>query len=270
MSPIICSPDGTLPRIERALIAARQAGALLLRHRGKLHAVERKGRVDLVSEADRGSEELIAAAMLGAFPKDGYLGEEGGERGGGGPFRWIVDPLDGTTNYVHGLPIFAVSIGLEFDGVPVAGVVHTPALGETFHARRGSGTWRDGVEARVSDTNQLVDAVLSTGLPYERAAMAPRLLADWEWGIHNLQGLRRTGAAAVDLAWTACGRLDGYWEREISPWDFTAGSVLVEEAGGRISRPDGAPLTCEAGAVVASNGRLHERVLEGLAELPAR
>ncbi|MFH1532028.1 MAG: inositol monophosphatase family protein [Pseudomonadota bacterium] len=268
MNRIDVTPDGTLARVERALIAARHAGALLLRHRGRLQAVEHKGRVDLVSEADRGSEELVAAALLGAFPEDAYLGEEGGERGGGGPFRWIVDPLDGTTNYVHGLPIFAVSIGLEHDGIPVAGVVHTPALGETFHARRGAGAWRNGLPAAVSATDQLVDAILSTGLPYERAAMAPRLLADWSWGIHNLQGLRRTGAAAVDLAWTACGRLDGYWERVLSPWDFTAGAVLVEEAGGRVSRPDGAPLCCAAGPVVASNGHLHDRILAGLAEVP--
>ncbi len=268
MNRITVAPEGTLCRVERALVAARRAGALLLRHRGCLQAVEHKGRVDLVSEADRGSEEVVAATLLETFPEDAYLGEEGGERGGVGPFRWIVDPLDGTTNYVHGLPIFAVSIGLEHDGIPVAGVVHTPALGETFHARRGAGTWRDGHRAAVSETDHLVDAVLSTGLPYERTAMAPRLLADWSWGIHNLQGLRRTGAAAVDLAWTAVGRLDGYWEREISPWDFTAGAVLVEEAGGRMSRPDGTPLSCEAGPVVASNGRLHDSILNGLAEVP--
>lgn len=261
-------PDGTIPRVERALAAARRAGALLLHHQGRLQAVERKGRVDLVSEADRGSEDLIAAALLGAFPGDDWLGEEGGAQGGGGPFRWVVDPLDGTTNYVHGLPIFAVSIGLHHEDAAVAGVVHTPALGETFHAWRGAGVLRNGTPVGVSSTNDLVDAVLSTGLPYERTAMAPRLLADWSWGIHNLQGLRRTGAAAVDLAWTACGRLDGYWERHIGPWDYAAGALLVEEAGGRASRPDGSALGCAAGAVVASNGRLHDRILAGLEGTP--
>ena len=262
------APEGTLVRLEKALTAARHAGALLLRHRGRLQAVTHKGRVDLVSEADRASEELLAGLLLGAFPRDAWLGEEGGSRGGPGPFRWIVDPLDGTTNYVHGLPIFAVSIALQHEGHTVAGVVHTPVLGETFHACRGAGARRDRQPASVSTTDALVEAVLSTGLPYERTAMAPRLLADWSWGIHNLQGLRRTGAAAVDLAWTACGRLDGYWERHIGPWDFAAGALLVEEAGGRASRPDGLPLAMEAGPVVASNGRLHDRILAGLAETP--
>ncbi len=263
-------PDGTLLRVEGALAAARRAGAVLLRHRGRLQAVEHKGRVDLVSEADRASEELLAAALLEAFPTDDWLGEEGGVRGGGGPFRWIVDPLDGTTNYVHGLPIFAVSIGLLHAGLPVAGVIHTPAMGETFHGWRGGGVWRNGAPVAVSVTNQLVDAVLSTGLPYERTAMAPQLLSDWSWGIHHVQGLRRTGAAAVDLAWTACGRLDGYWERHIGPWDYVAGALLVEEAGGRATRPDGSALGVAAGAVVASNGHLHERILAGLggASLP--
>jgi len=264
MNPSAAASEGTPARLRHALVAARRAGALLLRHRGRVQTVERKGKLDLVTEVDRASEELVAAALLGAFPQDGYLGEEGGSRGGPGPFRWIVDPLDGTTNYVHGLPIFAVSIALEHDGRTVAGVVHTPVLGETFHARQGAGARLNGEPARVSTTGHLLDAVLSTGLPYERVSMAPRLTADWSWGIHHLQGLRRTGAAAVDLAWTACGRFDGYWERNISPWDFAAGALLVEEAGGRVSRPDGAPLSCEEGGVVASNGRLHSRILDGL------
>lgn len=258
---------GTAARVERALIASRHAGALLLQHRGRLQNVQRKGRVDLVSEADHASEELLTTQFLAAFPDDGILGEEGGVHGGHGPFRWIIDPLDGTTNYVHGLPIFAISIALEHRGMTAAGVVHIPALGETFHATRGAGARCNGRPVEVSTTGQLVDAVLSTGLPYERVSMAARLVADWSWGIHALQGLRRTGAAAVDLCWTACGRLDGYWERDIGPWDFTAGALIIEEAGGRVTRPDGSRLRCEAGPVVASNGHLHEAILAGLTGL---
>ena len=262
------TPAGTEARFEQALIASRHAGALLLQHRGRLRHVHHKGRVDLVSEADHASEELLATHLLSAFPDDGILGEEGGVQGGDGPFRWIIDPLDGTTNYVHGLPVFAISIALEHRGNPVAGVVHAPALGETFHAMRGKGARFNGRSAEVSTTDRLVDAVLSTGLPNERVSMADRLVADWAWGIHALQGLRRTGAAAVDLCWTACGRLDGYWERYIGPWDFTAGALIIEEAGGRVTRPDGSRLRCEAGPVVASNGHLHDEILAGLAGTP--
>jgi len=268
MTHLTNAPPGTAPRLEAALIAARVAGAVLLGHRGRLKAVEHKGRVDLVSEADRASEEIVSGRLLGTFPEDALLGEEGGSLGGSGPFRWVVDPLDGTTNYVHGLPIFAVSIGLEYQGRRVAGVVHTPALGETFHAVLGQGARCNGSAISVSTTSRLVDAVLSTGLPYHRIQVAERLLADWSWGIHNLQGLRRPGAAAVDLAWTACGRLDGYWERHLGPWDMAAGALIVEEAGGRVSRPDGAPLDSEAGSLVASNGRLHEMILSGLGGEP--
>ncbi|MBM4370203.1 MAG: inositol monophosphatase [Deltaproteobacteria bacterium] len=251
--------------METALVGARLAGEALLRRQGRLTAVEHKGRVDLVTEADRASEAILEDRILRSFPMDGLLGEEGGTRGGGGPFGWIVDPLDGTTSFVHGLPIFGVSIGITWRGELVAGVVHVPVLGETYSALRGEGSRCNGRPIRVSSTLRLVDALLATGFPYDRTERLPRLLADLSWGLRQLQGLRRYGAASVDLAFTACGRLDGYWERVLGPWDMAAGALLVQEAGGRVSHPDGGPLRLEHGPLVASNGHLHDAILEGLA-----
>ncbi len=242
--------------LEVALSAARRAGEVLSAGFGAEHAITYKGEVDLVTEIDEEAERRIREELLGTFPTYGMLAEEGGELAGEEDARWIVDPLDGTTNYAHGLPIFCVSVALERAGEVVLGVVHDPMHEETFVAEQGGGATLNGQPIRVSDTDNLIRALIATGFPYDRAEM-PEALELFGRLAATTRGMRRLGSAALDLCYVASGRLDGYYERGIWPWDLAAGSVIVEEAGGKLTNYRGDVLDLDGREIVASNGRLH-------------
>src|SRR6202046_5820715 len=240
--------------------AARRAGRSLKRDLGELEhlQVSLKGPRNFVTAADRKAEEMLRDDLEKARPGYGFLGEEGGAREGADKsHRWIVDPLDGTTNFLHGIPPFAVSIALERDGVIVAALVYNPANEETFVAERGKGAYLNDQRIRVAARERLNDAVVACGLPhYGRGDLA---LARCEIAAaqQHFAGLRRSGAAALDLAWIAAGRLDAYWERDLSSWDMAAGSILVREAGGFVSDLDGDGDIFAKGQVVAGNDTMH-------------
>lgn len=247
--------------LEAALGAARAAGEVLSEGFGLRREVRYKGEVDLVTEMDERAEEIIREALLGAYPSYGVLAEEGGALRGEEDARWIVDPLDGTTNYAHDLPIFAVSIALEKAGEVVLGVVHDPMREETFVAERGRGARLNGRPMSVSDTDELVRALVVTGFPYDRDDVPAALELFGRFSM-VAQGMRRLGAAALDLCYVAAGRLDAYYELGIHPWDVAAGNLVLEEAGGRITDYRGDPFDLERGELVASNGRLHPALVE--------
>jgi myo-inositol-1(or 4)-monophosphatase len=244
---------------------AARAGAVLAEGAFRSHSADRKQTaIDLVTEFDRRSEQLIVDAISAQFPGDAVVAEEGGGQKSAGPRRWLVDPLDGTTNFAHGLPFFCVSIGLEVDGRPEVGVVAAPALGWTFWASRGQGAWLDGRRLSVSATARLAESLLATGFPYDNASSPENNFAEFVRLYPRTQGIRRVGAAALDLAMVAAGWLDGYWEQKLKPWDSCAGVVLVEEAGGRVTDYQGGRFSVDGGRVVASNGHLHDELLAAL------
>jgi len=244
--------------------AARKAGRTLKRDLGEVEnlQVSRKGPADFVTAADRRAEEILYAELTKARPGYGFLGEEGGRRDGDDKSHcWVVDPLDGTTNFLHGIPQFAISIALERDGVLVAGVVYNPANEELFVAERGKGAFLNDQRLRVAARRSLADAVIACGLPHsgrgDLAAFRGELAAVQD----KVAGLRRFGAAALDLAWVAAGRLDAFWERNLSPWDMAAGVLLVREAGGFASDLDGGDRIFDKGEVVAGNETLHRALM---------
>ena len=248
-----------------ALSAARRAGEVLRAGFGTEYAITYKGEVDLVTEVDTEAERVIREELLGTFPTHGMLAEEGGELGGEEDARWIVDPLDGTTNYAHGLSIFCVSIALERAGEVVLGVVHDPMGEETFVAERGRGATLNGEPIRVSSTDEPIRALIATGFPYDRAEL-PEALELFGRLAASTRGMRRLGSAALDLCYVAAGRLDGYYERGIWPWDLAAGSVIVEEAGGRLTNYRGDVLDLAGREIMASNGRLHSAMIRLIGE----
>ncbi len=264
-----------------AVAAARDAGGLLRERLDRPREVGFKGTVDLVTDADRASEALIAGRIQEAFPEHRLLGEEGargalaeddgsdGEGDATGGFGWLVDPLDGTTNYAHGYPHFAVSIALEQAGTLLLGVVYDPMRNELFVAERGRGATRNGEPIHVSGTEDLIRAVLTTGFSYDlarRAVQAPV----WRAFLTRVQGIRQTGSAALNLCYVAAGRLDGYWEGPLQPWDTGAGALLVEEAGGRVSDLRGGSFRPYGREILASNGALHGAMLAVLAASTAK
>lgn len=236
--------------------------------------VEHKGAVDLVTQADRASEEAIVSALRAAFPGHAILAEEGGgaELGSGGPI-WLVDPLDGTTNFAHGFPVFVVSMALRDDAGLAAAVVYDPLRDECFSAARGRGASLNGAPVHVSACPDLDRALLATGFPYDRRTAEDNNVRSFGTFIRRCQGIRRAGAAALDLAYVACGRLDGYWEPRLQPWDVAAGMLIVREAGGRVTDytgDDGQPGTIHNREIVASNGRFHGEMIAVLSELYPR
>ena len=245
---------------------AREAGALLrdFYHRGV--RTEYKGDVDLVTEADRASEALIGSRLRAAFPDHGIYGEEGTREGLDGEFRWYVDPLDGTTNFAHGFPVFCVVLGCERrrpglaadeDGEMVAGVIYDPLRDEMFSAARGEGATLNGEAIHVSRTQTLDESLIATGFPSHKRHRNPNVHFYQEFTLRS-HGVRRAGAAGLDLAYVACGRLDGYWEFQLNPWDTSAGYLLLEEAGGRITHFDGSKFTLDSREILASNGLIHD------------
>jgi myo-inositol-1(or 4)-monophosphatase len=249
------------------IAAARKTARALKRDFGELEKlqVSLKGPANFVSSADRRAEETLYQELSKARPGYGFLGEEEGHREGTDTsHRWIVDPLDGTTNFLHGIPQFAISIGLEREGSVIAGLVYNPASEEMFIAEKGKGAFMNEQRIRVAGRKRLADAVVACGLPHiGRGDLA---LAAKETGAIQAQvaGLRRFGAAALDLAWIAAGRLDGYWERDIKPWDMAAGSILVREAGGFISDCDGGVDMFAKGHIVAGNEAIQKELLRVL------
>jgi myo-inositol-1(or 4)-monophosphatase len=244
--------------------AASLAGTKLMRRYARRSSlvVEQKGPADFVSEADREAEEVILSHLSSAFPHHGLVTEESAPRRGGAAARFFVDPLDGTTNFLHGIPHFAVSIGLEVEGVIEAGVVFDPAKDEMFVAQRGRGTWLGRRRQTVSDDRTFARAVVSTGIPH--ASGRPRharYLPMLEAVMWHAAAIRRMGAAALDLAYVAAGRSAAFFELGLKPWDMAAGAALVTEAGGRISGVDGRDDFMRSGEVLATNGRLHARTL---------
>lgn len=252
---------GTDELLQTAVRAAREAGAVLAERFSGPRRLEHKGAIDLVTDADRAAEAAALGVIREAHPDHAILAEESGASGAS-PFRWIVDPLDGTTNFAHYVPQFAVTVACEVEGRVEAGVIFDPMRGELFHATRGGGAWRDGERIAVSSESEVGRALLSTGFPYwihERPDYPLRLFAAF---LQRAQGVRRFGAAALDLAWLACGRYDGFFELGLKPWDVAAGALLVEEAGGVVTNLDGSPFTLDGGQILAAPPALHGGLLE--------
>src|SRR5215468_7999592 len=242
------------------MAAARKAARALKRDFGELEKlqVSLKGPGNFVSAADRRAEETLHAELMKARPGYGFLGEEGGQREGADKTHtWIVDPLDGTTNFLHGIPQFAVSIGLEREGTIVAGVIYNPATDELFTAERGKGAFLNDQRLRVAARQRLTEAVVACGLPHHGKGDLALFRSEFAHVQDKVAGLRRFGAAALDLAWVAAGRLDGYWERDISPWDMAAGLLLVREAGGYVTDLDGGDAMLAKGHILAGNEAMH-------------
>ncbi|MBN1955753.1 MAG: inositol monophosphatase [Anaerolineae bacterium] len=255
---------------ERQILAevveiAREAGALVREAfpLTALRAVDFKGEVDPVTATDVAAESLIRARLRERYPAHRILAEEGGGDAWQepGPPIWLVDPLDGTNNFAHGFPHVAISLGLVVDGAPVVGVVHDPLRDETFAAAAGWGATRNGAPIRVSGVALLAEGFLATGFPYDRRRAADNNTARLDHFLRRSQGVRRAGAAALDLAYVAGGRFDGFWEFRLSPWDVAAGLLIVREAGGRATDFCGSPDCLSGAEIVASNGRIHEQML---------
>lgn len=245
---------------------AREAGALLRARIHENHSVRYKGEINLVTEADRLSEALIMDRIRKAFPGHDILSEESPETQNGSGFRWIVDPLDGTTNYAHGYPVFCVSIALEVEGVIRLGAVFNPMLDELFAAEKGKGAFLNGRRLAVSRTEELSRGLLATGFPYDLREDPNNNLNYFHALAMRAQAVRRAGSAALDMAYLAAGRFDGFWELKLMPWDTAAGWLLVVEAGGLVTDIHGGPYALCSPHILASNGLLHEamiRVLSG-------
>jgi len=244
--------------------AARKAARTLKRDFGEVEhlQVSLKGPANFVTAADRRAEEILHDELTKARPGYGFLGEEGGRREGADrTHTWIVDPLDGTSNFLHGIPQFAISIALERDGTVVAGLTYNPANDEMFTAERGKGAFLNDQRLRVAARRRLVDAVVACGLPHHGKGDLARFRGEFAAVQDKVAGLRRFGAATLDLAWVAAGRLDAYWEREISPWDMAAGLLLVREAGGFVTDLDGGDAMLSKGHIIAGNETIHRELL---------
>ena len=240
--------------------AAQKAARRLVRDYGELQhlQVSKKGPADFVSTADKTAEDTLRYELSKARPKYGFLMEESGATEGADTSnRWIVDPLDGTTNFLHGLPHFAISIALERDGEPYAGVVYEPVHDEMFWAEKGQGAHLNNRRLRVSVRNRMDESLFATGIPFKGARNHPEFLAQLEKVMAETAGVRRFGAAALDLAYVAAGRFDGFWESGLHPWDIAAGIILVREAGGMVSELSGRDGMMESGNIVATNSHHH-------------
>lgn len=255
------------PFLVVAVEAALKAGQILREGFGGLRRISYKGSPsNLVTEMDRRAEALIVEHLLEAFPSHAVLGEEGGARPGASDYRWLIDPLDGTTNYAHGLPVFAVSIALERAGIVELGVGYDPSREECFVAERGKGATLNGEPIQVSATRRLDESLLATGFPYDIRTTAATNLPEHAALSLRARAVRRLGSAVLDLCYVAAGRLDGFWELALGPWDMAAGGLIVREAGGHVTDLHGGPWRLDDPGLVASNGSIHDAVLAALAE----
>ena len=250
--------------LQTAIRAAKEAGAIQRRGLGKTHSIEFKGEINLVTEVDKACEAKIIRILSKDFPTHDFLGEESGTKETGSEFKWIIDPLDGTTNYAHAYPLFCVSIGLEYRGEIILGVVYEPNMDQLFTGERGGGAKRNGKKISVSKTKILKQSMLGTGFAYN--VQTPDLkdtnVDRFTRFLMNAQAIRRDGVAAIDLCYVAWGRYDGFWEKDLYPWDTAAGLVILEEAGGKITKFDGSPYRVYDKEILVSNGRIHDQMLE--------
>ncbi len=247
--------------LDFAIALARQAGAHLRERFSEGHQESHKGSSELVTEVDVASERLIVGALRDRFPGQAIEAEEGLGRESTSPYRWFVDPLDGTHNYAHGYPRFCVSLGLWEVDRPLLGVVYDPLLEECFSAVSGGGALLNGRPIRVSGRATLLASLVSTGFPYDKAARADNNLLEVTRVVPRVSGIRRSGVAALDLCYVAAGRQEAHWERGLKPWDVAAGALIVLEAGGRVTGPGERPWSVRDDQIVASNGLVHEELL---------
>lgn len=256
------TPDNFLPAMSAI---AREAGALLLQYFHQGIKIEYKGEADLVTAADRASEALIRKRVATQFPSHDVLGEEQGLNDRGSEYRWYVDPLDGTTNFAHGYPVFCVSMALEqrsgSEGTRIAGVVYDPTRDELFTAEQGRGAQLNGKPIHVSKAAQLKECLVATGFPSHKRHKNPNIFFYHQITLRT-HGVRRAGSAALDLCSVACGRFDGFWEFNLNPWDTAAGVLIVEEAGGHVSRFDGSSFELNSRETLASNGLVHDSLVQ--------
>lgn len=252
--------------LNTAIHAARQAGEILLHHLGDLREIEVKNKqqFNLVTEADRNAEHRIVEILLEAFLDHGILGEESGVRNPGASHKWIIDPLDGTTNYTHAFPIFSISIALERENELQVGVIYDPIRDEMFYTERGAGAWLNGKRIHVSGISRIEKAMLVTGFPYNIRENPDYCYERFIGFLKEAQAIRRLGSAALDCAYVAAGRLDGFWEVALQPWDTAAGHLLIEEAGGRVSDFSGGAHDIYQLPFLGSNGRIHDDMLRVL------
>jgi myo-inositol-1(or 4)-monophosphatase len=256
--------------LETALRAAAAAGDVLRSHWATTSQVSFKGPVDLVTDADVAAQRVIVGMLRESFPDHGIVAEESAPRAASTGYRWYVDPLDGTTNFAHRFPHFAVSIALAHDDEMLLGVVHDPMREEVFAAVRGGGATLNGASIRVSQTGALGHALLGTGFPYDRQQRAGFYVQGLERFLTVSQGIRRGGSAALDLCYVASGRLDGFWEWALQPWDIAAGAIIVTEAGGTVTDFHGQPCLLGGQEILASNGLLADQMVAELSALPRR
>jgi len=246
-----------------AVETAREAGQILLEKFGRKISITKKGDINLVTEADFASEKHIIERIKSHYPKHSILAEESGASDIENEWKWIIDPLDGTTNYAHGYPCWCVTIAAEHRGEIVLGVTFDPTRDELFAAEKGGGATLNGRRIRVSETEKLSEALLVTGFPYNAKDRADFARHFTEF-VHKARGIRRDGSAAIDMAYVACGRFDGFWEEGLNPWDVAAGVLLIEEAGGRVSYYDDSPFSIYAPPICADNNLIHAEMLEVL------
>lgn len=265
---ILINGDGTMLDAEfldhalnKAIIAAQLAGQYILDHIHTTTEYDFKGRANVVTEVDRTSERIIIEAIQETFPDHEILAEESPHQKTRSPYRWIIDPLDGTTNYIHGFPCFSVSIALEYQDEIIVGVVFDPVRRELFSAIKGQGAYLNRTRISVSKTEQLSEALLATGFPYRLDSHFERNMQIFKEMYASSQGVRRAGSAAIDLCYTACGRYDGFWEYDLNPWDVAAGYLIVMEAGGKVTDFAGASGTIYGDEILATNGRITTEML---------
>ena len=259
---------GTIDRyLQVAVAAAKEAGRVQKGSFGHLNKVEFKGEIDLVSDVDRLCEQVIVKMLSEAFPDHDILTEETPFDGKGSPWKWIVDPIDGTTNYVHGFPFFCTSIGLEVEGAMKLGVVYNPLLDELLHAQKGEGAWLNGKRIFVSRADNLDRSFLCTGFPYDIREHGDFYLRFFREFMVRSQAIRRPGSATLDLCYLAAGRFDGFWELKLHPWDVAAASLMVTEAGGRLTDFQGKPYSIYSEEILASNGLIHDQMLKVIGEV---
>jgi myo-inositol-1(or 4)-monophosphatase len=259
------------PFLPVAIEAARSAGKLLREALGGPRRISYKGSpTDLVTEMDRRAEELVVERLLAAFPDHAVLAEEAGACGGRSEYRWVVDPLDGTTNYAHGVPVFAVSVALERAGQVELGVAYDPSRDECFIAERGRGAALNGEPIRVSGTSSLGESLLATGFPYDIRTTTETNLPEYAALALQSRAVRRLGSAVLDLCYVAAGRFDGFWEQRLGPWDMAAGGLMVIEAGGRVTTLGGDPWRLDGPGLIASNGEIHRALLDALRDARER
>lgn len=244
--------------------AALKAGQFLRENIGKSFEISYKGAVDLVTDFDTQAQKMIIDHLSSGFPDHDYLAEEGLSQKTGAEFRWIIDPLDGTTNYAHHFPVFTVSIALERKGNIVLGLVYDPMREELFSAEKGKGAFLNGERVEVSSFDDLDKSLLATGFPYDIRVSEVNNIAHFNNFVTRAQGVRRCGSAALDLCYVACGRYDGFWELKLNPWDMAAGALIVKEAGGRVSDFQGGEFTIFGAEILATNSLIHEQMLEVL------